>query len=90
MSPVSHREGMRIYNRLRVLRAERGLSRVALAALVEVHPQTIGAIERGDYFPSLDLAFRLSDVFELPVEAIFNREPFAPLSAQLYNKQAGS
>ncbi|SMQ16426.1 DNA-binding transcriptional regulator, XRE-family HTH domain [Streptomyces sp. Ag82_O1-12] len=78
---------MQIYNQLRVLRAERGLSRVALAKLVEVHPQTIGAIERGDYFPSLDLAFRLSDVFELPVEAIFNRKPFAPLSAQLYNKE---
>ncbi|WP_107501752.1 helix-turn-helix transcriptional regulator, partial [Streptomyces viridosporus] len=61
MSPVSHREGKPIYNQLRVLRAERGLSRVALAKLVEVHPQTIGAIERGDYFPSLDLAFRFSD-----------------------------
>ncbi|MGA5520531.1 helix-turn-helix transcriptional regulator [Streptomyces pseudogriseolus] len=86
MSPVSHREGKPIYNQLRVLRAERGLSRVALAELVEVHPQTIGAIERGDYFPSLDLAFRFSDAFELPVEAIFSRRPFAPLSAQLYSK----
>ncbi|MEU1807247.1 helix-turn-helix transcriptional regulator [Streptomyces sp. NPDC019937] len=90
MSPVSHREGMAIYNQLRVLRAERGLSRVALAKLVEVHPQTIGAIERGDYFPSLDLAFRFSDVFELPIEAIFSRKPFTPLSAQLYNKEARS
>ncbi|MFC4471900.1 helix-turn-helix transcriptional regulator [Streptomyces xiangluensis] len=87
MSPVSHREGTPIYNRLRVLRVERGLSRVALAKLVEVHPQTIGAIERGDYFPSLDLAFRFSDVFGLPVEAIFSRKPFVPLSAQLYNKE---
>ncbi|AQU68631.1 helix-turn-helix transcriptional regulator [Streptomyces sp. NPDC057137] len=90
MSPVSHREGSPIYNQLRVLRAERGLSRVALANSVEVHPQTIGAIERGDYFPSLDLAFRLSDVFGLPVEAIFSRKPFVPLSAQLYNKEERS
>ncbi|HEX8632366.1 MAG TPA: helix-turn-helix transcriptional regulator [Catenuloplanes sp.] len=67
-----------------VLRAERGLSRAALATLVEVNPQTIGALERGQYFPSLDLAMRLSEVFGLPIEAIFSRQPFAPLSSQLY------
>ncbi|MGX2996247.1 helix-turn-helix transcriptional regulator [Streptomyces sp. JNUCC 64] len=87
MSPVSRREGSVIYNQLRVLRAERGLSRVALAAAVDVHPQTIGAIERGDYYPSLDLAFRFGDVFGLPVEAVFSREPFTPLSAQVYKEE---
>lgn len=86
MSPVRHREERPIYNQLRVLRAERGLSRAVLAEMVEVNPQTVGAIERGDYFPSLDLAFRFSEVFELPVEAIFSRKPFVPLSAQLYKK----
>jgi putative transcriptional regulator len=74
----------KIYNRLPVLRAERGLSRAQLAALVEVNPQTIGALERGQYFPSLDLAMRLSEAFGLPIEAIFSRQPFAPLSASLY------
>ncbi|GLY69219.1 transcriptional regulator [Amycolatopsis taiwanensis] len=75
-----------IYNRLSVLRAERGMSRVALAEAVEVNPQTIGALERGDHYPSLDLAFRLCTVFGLPVEAVFSREPFAPLSTQVYGK----
>jgi putative transcriptional regulator len=74
----------RIYNRLPVLRAERGLSRTQLAALVEVNPQTIGALERGQYFPSLDLAMRFSEAFELPIEAIFSREPFQPLSTRVY------
>jgi len=64
-----------IYNRLRVLRAETNLSRADLAAKVGVNPQTIGAIERGDHYPSLDLAMSLSEVFALPVEAVFNREP---------------
>jgi DNA-binding XRE family transcriptional regulator len=78
----------KIYNRLPVLRAERGLSRAQLAALVDVNPQTIGALERGQYFPSLDLAMRLSEAFGLPIEAIFARQAFAPLSATLYPHRA--
>jgi DNA-binding XRE family transcriptional regulator len=70
---------------LPVLRAERGLSRAQLAAVVEVNPQTIGALERGQYFPSLDLAMRLGEAFGLPIEAIFSREPFTPLSTRLYS-----
>jgi DNA-binding XRE family transcriptional regulator len=71
-----------------VLRAERGLSRARLAEAVEVNPQTIGALERGDHYPSLDLAFRLCEVFGLPVEAVFSREEFTPMSAALYAAQA--
>ncbi len=67
-----------------VLRAERGLSRAQLAEAVDVNPQTIGALERGDHYPSLDLAFRICEVFGLPVEAVFSREEFAPMSATLY------
>jgi putative transcriptional regulator len=78
-----------IYNRLPVLRAERGLSRAQLAALVTVNVQTIGALERGQYFPTLDLALRLCEAFGLPVEAVFSRQPFAPLSSQLYSPQEG-
>ncbi len=73
-----------IHNRLPVLRAERSLSRQGLAAAIGVNPQTIGYLERGDYSPSLELAFRLSEYFGLPVEAIFARQPFTPLSEQLY------
>jgi DNA-binding XRE family transcriptional regulator len=74
-----------IYNRLPVLRAEREMTRVQLAEAVEVNPQTIGALERGDHYPSLDLAFRICDVFGLPVEAVFGRTPFGRLSDQVYN-----
>ena len=74
----------RIYNRLAVLRAERGISRVDLARAVGVNYQTIGYLERGDYSPSLDLALRLSEVFGLPVEAIFSTRPFPRLSEQVY------
>ncbi|MCC5981414.1 MAG: helix-turn-helix transcriptional regulator [Oceanicaulis sp.] len=69
-----------IHNRLPVLRAERGLSRKALADAVGVNFQTIGYLERGDYSPSLELALKLSEYFELPVEMIFSLKPFEPLS----------
>ncbi|WP_158881767.1 helix-turn-helix transcriptional regulator [Amycolatopsis anabasis] len=87
MSPVRRGKELPIYNRLQVLRAERGMSRAALAEAVEVNPQTIGALERGDHYPSLDLALRICAVFGLPVEAVFNREPFTPLSTQVYRKE---
>ena len=60
------------------------MTRAQLAELVDVNPQTVGALERGDHFPSLDLAFRICDVFGLPVEAVFSRTPFGPLSTELY------
>ncbi|AEX45364.1 helix-turn-helix transcriptional regulator [Corynebacterium diphtheriae] len=80
MSPKKKPERT-IYNRIRVLRTERDMSRAQLAELVDVNPQTIGALERGDHSPSLDLALRICDVFNLPIEAIFSRTPFAPLTA---------
>lgn len=89
MSPIRRGPERPLYNRLAVLRAERSLSRAELAQLVEVNPQTVGSLERGDYFPSLDLALRLSEVFGLPVEAMFSRTPFAPLSEQVYRAPGG-
>ena len=73
-----------LYNRIAVLRSERSLSRQALAQAVSVNTQTIGFLERGDYTPSLDLAFKISRFFKLPVEAIFSPDPFRPLSEQVY------
>ena len=73
----------RIYNRIAVLRAERGLSRQQLADAVDVNYQTIGYLERGDYNPSLDLAFRFAEYFQLPIETIFATRPLEPLSAAL-------
>jgi DNA-binding XRE family transcriptional regulator len=76
-----------LYNRISVLRAERGLSRQALAEALGINYQTIGYLERGDYNPSLELAFRISEFFRLPVEAIFSRTPFRPLSEQVYGSK---
>jgi putative transcriptional regulator len=76
-----------LYNRIAVLRAERSLSRQTLALEVGVNPQTIGFLERGDYTPSLELAFKISRYFNLPVEAVFSPDPFRPLSEQLYQMQ---
>jgi DNA-binding XRE family transcriptional regulator len=73
-----------LHNRLAVLRAERGLSRQDLADALNVNYQTIGYLERGEYNPSLELALRAAEYFRLPVEAIFSRSPFTPMSAQLY------
>lgn len=87
MSPARRGEQLPIHNRIAVLRAERRMTRVQLAALIDVNPQTVGALERGDHYPSLDLAFRICDVFELPVEAVFSREAFTPLSAELYGNR---
>jgi DNA-binding XRE family transcriptional regulator len=84
MSPVRRGDALPIYNRIGVLRAERGMSRAQLAGLIDVNPQTVGALERGDHYPSLDLAMRICDVFGLPVEAVFSRTPFQPLSTQVY------
>jgi putative transcriptional regulator len=77
-------DGPTLYNRLAMLRSERGLSRRELAEAVGVHYQTIGYLERGEYRPSLVLALKITDVFALPVEAVFSLTPFRPLSEQVY------
>jgi putative transcriptional regulator len=58
-------------NRLRVLRAERGWSQADLATRLEVSRQSVNAIETGKYDPSLPLAFRIAELFELPIEEVF-------------------
>jgi putative transcriptional regulator len=63
-----------IPNRIAELREQVGLSRAQLAQRIGVNPQTIGYLERGEYNPSLVLAFRLADLFELPVEQVFRRK----------------
>ena len=63
-----------IQNRIAELRVRAGLSRVELAQRVGVNPQTIGYLERGEYNPSLVLAFRLADLFDLTIEQIFARQ----------------
>jgi len=73
-----------LFNRIAVLRAERGVSRQELADALDVNYQTIGFLERGNYGPSLKLAFAIASYFGLPIEAIFSTEPLKPLSEQVY------
>lgn len=59
-----------------MLRAERGISRRELADALGIHYQTVGYLERGEYSPSLFLALRIAEYFEVPVEVIFSITPF--------------
>lgn len=70
-----------VYNRISVLRAERGISRKDLAAALGVHYQTIGYLERGEYSPSLFLAMRIAEHFEVPLEVVFSLKPFPRLGS---------
>lgn len=58
-------------NRLKVLRAERDWTQADLADRLDVSRQTINAIEKGKFDPSLPLAFKASRLFALPIEQIF-------------------
>jgi putative transcriptional regulator len=61
-------------NVLKDLRAVQGWSQQDLADRLEVSRQSVNAIETGRYDPSLPLAFRIAEVFELPIEAIFSTD----------------
>jgi putative transcriptional regulator len=61
-------------NRLRVLRAERGISQADLAEKLEVSRQSVNAIETGRYDPSLPLAFKIAKLFGKQIEEIFQEE----------------
>ncbi|WP_235934394.1 helix-turn-helix transcriptional regulator [Paramicrobacterium chengjingii] len=65
-----------VHNRIAMLRAERRVSRRALAEALGVHYQTIGYLERGEYSPSLYLALKIAAYFEVPVEVLFSLEEF--------------
>jgi len=77
----------KIYNRISVLREERGLSRRELAEMTGVNFQTVGYLEREEYNPSLDLAFRISKCFGAPVEFVFATEPLKPLSQEILERR---
>ena len=76
-------ESRKLYNRISVLRKERKLSRQELAEKIGVNFQTVGYLEREDFNPSLDLAFKISDYFGMPIELIFSPEPLKPLSEEI-------
>lgn len=69
------------------MRVEMGISRKDLAEKVGVNFQTIGYLEREEYNPSLDLAFRFSEVFNQPIEFIFSVKPLEPISTLIRNQK---
>ncbi|GAA0258558.1 helix-turn-helix transcriptional regulator [Saccharothrix mutabilis subsp. mutabilis] len=70
-----------VYNRIAMLRAERGVSRRQLSEALGIHYQTVGYLERGEYSPSLHLALRIARYFEVPVEVVFSTDPFPRLGS---------
>ncbi|MCW8877444.1 MAG: helix-turn-helix transcriptional regulator [Kangiellaceae bacterium] len=61
-------------NRFKVLRAERDWTQADLAERLDVSRQTINAIEKGKFDPSLTLAFKAARLFEMRIEEIFQDE----------------
>lgn len=59
-------------NRIKVLRAERDWTQADLADALSVSRQTVNAIEKGKYDPSLPVAFRIAQVFGLRIEEVFD------------------
>ena len=59
-------------NRLKDLRIERGWTQAELADRLSVSRQTINAIEKEKFDPSLPVAFRIANLFAMPIETIFD------------------
>jgi len=62
----------KVTNRIRTLRETVGLTQVELAKRVGVTRQTLIAIEQGRYSPTLELAFQIVRVFEVPLDEVFH------------------
>ncbi|MFM7396841.1 MAG: helix-turn-helix transcriptional regulator [Gammaproteobacteria bacterium] len=65
-----------VFNRVEDLRLKCGLTRQQLADSVGVHYQTIGYLERGEYSPSLILAFKIAKALDAEIPEIFSIKPF--------------
>ena len=70
------------FNRVKLIRTERAMSRQELADAVDAHLQTIGYIERGEYNLSLDLALKISAALGVTLDALFSLQPFSPLTSE--------
>jgi putative transcriptional regulator len=61
-------------NRVKELRKEKGLTQEDLAEVIGVSRQTVNAIEKQKFDPSLNTAFKMAKLFQLPIESIFLSE----------------
>jgi putative transcriptional regulator len=66
--------GLDMKNRIRVLRAERGWSQAELAEKAGVSRNSLNAVENDKFDPSLPLAFRIAELFELRIEDVFLKD----------------
>ncbi|SHH20863.1 putative transcriptional regulator [Anaerosphaera aminiphila DSM 21120] len=62
---------MQLKNNLKMYRAREDINQQEMGKKVGVSRQTISAIERGDYSPSVTLALEIANFFEVAVEEIF-------------------
>jgi putative transcriptional regulator len=69
---------IRIKNRLKILRAKKNWTQQFVATKLSISRQTISAIEKGKYNPSLGLAFRIAQLFNCKIEDIFIFEEEKP------------
>lgn len=65
---------MKVRNKVKQLREEKGIGQNELALALEVSRQTIHAIEKGKYNPSLELSLKMARYFRLTIEEIFQLE----------------
>lgn len=63
-----------VTNELKMYRVIANMTQEELATQVGVSRQTINAIEKGKYLPSLDLALKLGRIFNVPIETLFRLE----------------
>lgn len=77
---------LEVHNRVKALRVERDVTRRELADALGIEYRALGYMEPQDYTPSLELAWRIAEFFQLPMEAVFSKEPFPPMNEQLYGR----
>ena len=70
-SELSVKGGNNLKNRLEEIRKKRGIKQEELAEILEVSRQTIGSLENGRYNPSIILAFKIANYFNMSIEEIF-------------------
>jgi len=65
---------MKVINHIKEIRETRGIAQKQMAADLDVSRQTMNAIEKGKYNPSLELSLKIADYFSLPFQEIFYLE----------------
>ena len=67
---------MGVINHIKEIRQQRGITQVKMAADLQITRQTVNAIEKNKYNPSLELALKLISYFNVPIEEIFYLEKY--------------